>query len=148
MTILSAQELLRRLPHGHPFLLLDEVDVQEAGVRGVGLKNVTISDPVFSGHFPGNPLYPGVLLIEAAAQTAGIVATADEAASTFGIPGRGAYLANVRRFAFKQLVRPGDQLRIETVKSGVLAQLVTFSVTIRVSNSVVATGSIALSFFD
>lgn len=148
MTILSAQELLRRLPHGHPFLLLDEVDVQEAGVRGVGLKNVTISDPVFSGHFPGNPLYPGILLIEAAAQTAGIVATADEAAATLGIPSRGAYLANVRRFAFKQLVRPGDQLRIETVKNSVLAQLVTFSVTIRVSNSVVATGSISLSFFD
>jgi 3-hydroxyacyl-[acyl-carrier-protein] dehydratase len=146
---ISAADLLRRLPHRHPLALLDRVEIDEPGLRGTGVKNISISDPVFAGHFPGRPIYPGVLLIEAAGQAAGVVATYDPDARPDAAPPAGeeiAYLANVRKFAFRRLVVPGDQLRIEVTRGASCGQLVSFSVLLRVDGAVVASGSLAIAF--
>lgn len=140
---LSAAELLQRLPHRHPFVLLDGLHSIEPGVSGVGIKNISISDPVFAGHFPGRPIYPGVLMIEAAAQACGVIGTyTDEADGSRGSIG---YLATVKRFAFKELVLPGDQLQIDCRKHVSLGSLIEFKCALTVGRKTVAEGSLAIS---
>lgn len=71
MSVYNTQEIMEILPHRHPFLLIDTIEELEPGVRAVGRKNVTFNEPYFAGHFPGNPVMPGVLIMEALAQTGG-----------------------------------------------------------------------------
>lgn len=97
------------LPHRAPFLLIDTVEELEVGVRVVAKKNVTFNEPFFAGHFPGNPVMPGVLIIEALAQT-GAVAILSEPA----FKGKTAYFAGINNAKFKQKVLPGDTLKLET----------------------------------
>lgn len=104
-------QILEHLPHRFPFLLVDRVLEVEVGKRIVALKNITVNEPFFVGHFPGNPVMPGVLMIEALAQAAGILSfkTLDQrfdGSTTF-------YLAGVDNCRFKRPVLPGDQLRLE-----------------------------------
>jgi len=104
----TAQEIMRLLPHRYPFLLLDRIVEWEPGRRIVGLKNVTINEPFFMGHFPGYPIMPGVLIIEALAQVGGFLALKameDEA--------KIAYFAGIDNCKFRRPVLPGDQLRLE-----------------------------------
>jgi len=104
-------EVATILPHRYPFLLVDRVVEIEAGRRIVALKNVTANEPFFSGHFPGRPLMPGVLLCEAVAQAGGILARVTDP-DTLG-PGKIAMLTGLDRARFRQKVTPGDQLRLE-----------------------------------
>lgn len=104
-------EVAAILPHRYPFLLVDRVVEIEAGRRIVALKNVTANEPFFSGHFPGRPLMPGVLLCEAVAQAGGILAHATDP-HTLG-PGKIAMLTGLDHARFRQTVTPGDQLRLE-----------------------------------
>jgi beta-hydroxyacyl-ACP dehydratase FabZ len=98
------------LPHKYPFLLVDRIVEMEDNKRIVGLKNVTLNEQFFTGHFPGRPVMPGVLICEAMAQVGGLLANC----STDGVPrGRGVVLAGLERVRFRRLVEPGDQLRIE-----------------------------------
>ena len=109
MAIYTTQELMEILPHRHPFLLIDTIEELEPGKRAVGKKCVTFSEPYFAGHFPGNPVMPGVLIIEALAQTG--------AAAILSLPenkGKTAYFAGIDKAKFKQMVRPGDVLTLET----------------------------------
>ena len=97
------------LPHRHPFLLIDTIEELEPGVRAVGRKNVTFNEPYFAGHFPGNPVMPGVLIMEALAQTGAV--------AILSLPehrGKTAYFAGIDKAKFKQMVRPGDTLELET----------------------------------
>jgi beta-hydroxyacyl-ACP dehydratase FabZ len=99
------QHILERLPHRYPFLLLDRI--LEVGPKEiVGLKNVTINEPFFQGHFPGNPIMPGVLIVEALAQAGGLLAfnLAPETA------GNDVYFLGMDKVRFRKPVRPGDQL--------------------------------------
>jgi beta-hydroxyacyl-ACP dehydratase FabZ len=105
-------EVAAILPHRYPLLLVDRVVELEAGRRIVALKNVTVNEPFFSGHFPGRPIMPGVLLCEAVAQAGGILAYATAAADTGG-KGTLAMLTALDRVRFRQKVIPGDQLRLE-----------------------------------
>lgn len=104
-------EVAAVLPHRYPFLLVDRVVEIEPGRRIVALKNVTINEPFFSGHFPGRPIMPGVLLCEAVVQAGGILAHATAAEGS----GKGtiAMLTALDRARFRQRVTPGDQLRLE-----------------------------------
>jgi 3-hydroxyacyl-[acyl-carrier-protein] dehydratase len=104
-------EVAAILPHRYPFLLIDRVVEIEAGRRVVALKNVTVNEPFFSGHFPGRPLMPGVLLCEAVVQAGGILAHFSSPQTV----GRGkiAMLTALDRARFRQKVTPGDQLRLE-----------------------------------
>jgi 3-hydroxyacyl-[acyl-carrier-protein] dehydratase len=104
-------EVTAILPHRYPFLLVDRVVEIDVGRRIVALKNVTANEPFFSGHFPGRPLMPGVLLCEAVVQAGGILAhvTAPDALR----PGKIAMLTALDRARFRQKVTPGDQLRLE-----------------------------------
>ena len=134
---------MQRLPHRHPFVLLDGLHSIVSGVSGVGVKNISISDPVFAGHFPGRPIYPGVLMIEAAAQVCGVIATdSDDVTEDSASIG---YLATVKRFAFKELVVPGDQLHIHCRKHVSLGSLIEFKCTLMVGKRTVAEGSLAIS---
>ncbi len=106
--LLGAREIQEIIPHRFPFLLVDRILELEEGKRVVGIKNVTCDEPFFQGHFPGNPVLPGVLIVEALAQT-GAVALLKLPA----FKGKLGLFAGIDRFRFRQQVRPGDQLRME-----------------------------------
>lgn len=105
---LSNVEIQKILPHRYPFLLVDKIIDIEYGKRAVGIKNVTANEPFFMGHFPGYPVMPGVLIIEAIAQVGAV--------AVLGMPenkGKMAFFAGVDEVRFKRQVVPGDTLRIE-----------------------------------
>jgi 3-hydroxyacyl-[acyl-carrier-protein] dehydratase len=105
--MIEIKEILSCLPHRYPFLMVDRVMELEPGVRAVGIKNVSINEPFFQGHFPDNPVMPGVLIIEALAQVAGILAFKS------GCQGKTVYFLSIEKVKFRKIVLPGDQLRLE-----------------------------------
>ena len=105
---LGAVEIQRIIPHRYPFLLVDRVVELEPGQRAVGIKNVTMGDPFFQGHFPGYPVMPGVLIVEALAQVGAVgLLTTDQ------FKGQLALFAGIEKVRFKRQVKPGDTLRLE-----------------------------------
>jgi 3-hydroxyacyl-[acyl-carrier-protein] dehydratase len=102
------------LPHRYPFLLVDRIIELEKGRSITGIKNVTMNEPFFQGHFPGEPVMPGVLILEAMAQVGSILACLSDPE----MMGRLAFFAGVDKARFRRVVRPGDQLvlRLEMIK--------------------------------
>jgi 3-hydroxyacyl-[acyl-carrier-protein] dehydratase len=109
--IIDINEIKKYIPHRYPFLLVDRITELEIGKRVVGLKNVTVNEPFFPGHFPHNPVMPGVLIIEAMAQTAAVLAFKTE--GTVPDDDSTVYFASVDNVRFKRPVVPGDQLVME-----------------------------------
>lgn len=124
------------LPHRAPFVFVDRVLAVVAGERADCAKRFPADTPFFAGHFPGDPLVPGVILTEALAQTAGIAA---------GDATRSFRLAAIRQMKFLQAVRPDDEIRLEARKSGEVGGLLQFGVCAKVDNRTVAEGIIILS---
>lgn len=108
---MDIQQIKEYLPHRYPFLLVDRVLECEPGKRLLAIKNVTYNEPCFLGHFPDLPIFPGVLIIEALAQTTGLLA-GESAPDVLG-KGRTYYLVGLDKVRFKRPVVPGDQLRLE-----------------------------------
>jgi len=108
--VIDIREIMSFLPHGYPFLLVDRILEIDPGKRIVGIKNVTYNEPFFPGHFPGRPIMPGVLIVEAMAQTAGVLAFKSMPEEGQRRPVLFLGLDNVR---FRKPVVPGDQLRME-----------------------------------
>jgi beta-hydroxyacyl-ACP dehydratase FabZ len=106
--VFRIQEIMELLPHRYPFLLVDRIVEWDPGKRIVGIKNVTINEPFFQGHFPGHPIMPGVLIVEALAQTGGILAL-----KAMGGKKRIAYFTGIDNCKFRRPVVPGDQIRLE-----------------------------------
>lgn len=106
--MLDIQQIKAIIKHRYPFLLVDKIIELEEGKRAVGIKNVTVNEKFFNGHFPEYPVMPGVLIVEALAQVSAIAMLAQE-----GSQGRLGLLAGVDKCRFKKQVKPGDQLRLE-----------------------------------
>jgi len=109
MSVYTTQEILEIIPHRQPFMLIDTIEELEPGLRAVGKKCVSYNEPYFAGHFPKNPVMPGVLIIEALAQVGAV--------AILGLPenkGKTAYFAGIDKAKFKQKVVPGDVLMLET----------------------------------
>ncbi|MEI2353159.1 3-hydroxyacyl-ACP dehydratase FabZ [Pediococcus acidilactici] len=113
MSILNAAEIMGLIPNRYPILFMDYVDELEPGKSIIATKNVTINEEFFQGHFPGNPVMPGVLIIESLAQAASILILKSEE-----FAGKTAYLGAINNAKFRQIVRPGDvlKLHVEMIK--------------------------------
>ncbi|WP_273041206.1 3-hydroxyacyl-ACP dehydratase FabZ [Thermodesulfovibrio thiophilus] len=105
--MIDIKEIINILPHRYPFLLVDRVLELIPDKKAIGIKNVTMNEPFFQGHFPGNPVMPGVLIIEAMAQVAGILAFKS------GIEGTGVLFLSIEKVKFRKPITPGDQIRFE-----------------------------------
>jgi beta-hydroxyacyl-ACP dehydratase FabZ len=107
--MIDVQEIMKIMPHRYPFLLVDRIESLKEGEEIVGLKNVSINEPFFVGHFPGNPIMPGVLIVEAMAQVGGVFAfrcLPEEWAGSL------VYFMGMDKVRFRKPVVPGDQLRL------------------------------------
>ena len=136
MTTMDIHEILKRLPHRYPFLLVDRVLEIEPGKHVKALKNVSMNEEFFVGHFPQRPVMPGVLILEAMAQAAALLAF-----DTTGEPNPEKtlfYFAGIDRARFKRPVEPGDQLIIDVDFDRMKAGLVKFTATASVAGKVVA----------
>ncbi len=106
--MLSNTEIQKIIPHRYPFLLVDRIEELEEGKKAVGIKNVTINEPFFQGHFQGNPIMPGVLIVEALAQVGAVALLSMEENK-----GKIAVFTGIDKVRFRKQVKPGDTLRLE-----------------------------------
>ncbi|AIG28668.1 3-hydroxyacyl-[acyl-carrier-protein] dehydratase FabZ [Brevibacillus laterosporus LMG 15441] len=136
-TILDAVQIQEIIPHRYPFLLVDRIVEVEYGKRSVGLKNVTMNEPFFQGHFPGYPVMPGVLIVEALAQVGAVAILGKEENK-----GKLAFFAGIDNFRFKEQVKPGDTLLLEVVMTRVRGSVGKGNAVARVGEKVVAEGEI------
>ena len=108
--MIDVREIMKIIPHRYPFLLVDRIESLKEGEEIVGIKNVTINEPFFAGHFPGNPIMPGVLIIEAMAQVGGVLAFHSSPKEWAGSL---VYFMGIDKVRFRKPVVPGDQLRLK-----------------------------------
>ncbi|MFC4764508.1 3-hydroxyacyl-ACP dehydratase FabZ [Dyella koreensis] len=133
----NVEQIQHLLPHRYPFLLVDRVIELDPDKRVVALKNVTINEPFFQGHFPGHPVMPGVLIVEAMAQTAGLLTQiSSRLKGNTGSPLF--YLAKVDNARFSAIVSPGDQLRMEVTLKRLLRSMGLFEARATVDGKEVA----------
>ncbi len=105
--MIDIKEIMNILPHRYPFLLVDRIIELKPNEKATGIKNVTINEPFFQGHFPGNPVMPGVLIVEAMAQVAGVLAFKS------GVEGSGVLFMSIEKVKFRKPITPGDQIVFE-----------------------------------
>lgn len=109
---IGINEILKMIPHRYPFLLVDRVDIIEPNEEAVGLKNITMNEPQFTGHFPENPVMPGVLIVEAMAQTAAVTVMSNQEEGHK----KSVFFMSVENAKFRKPVLPGHQLKMHVVK--------------------------------
>ena len=140
MTMMDIHEILKRLPHRYPFLLVDRVLELEKGKRILALKNVTMNEPFFTGHFPNRPVMPGVMMLEALAQAAAILAfdnvgVMPDDKTVF-------YFVGIDNARFKRPVEPGDQLMLHATLDRSRAGIVKFTAHAKVGEHVVVSADL------
>ncbi|MFN2528378.1 MAG: 3-hydroxyacyl-ACP dehydratase FabZ [Candidatus Baltobacteraceae bacterium] len=140
MAELDVRQIMEILPHRYPILLIDRILELEPGKRALGYKNITYNEPVFAGHFPGNPLFPGVYMIEALAQLGG---------TTVLEPGefsrKTPYLAGIDKVKFRRPVVPGDCLMMETIVVKLRKNIGWIKATAQVEGQLVCSGDLMFS---
>ena len=142
--MLDINEIMNILPHRYPFLLVDKIVEMEVGKSIVGIKNVSINEPFFQGHFPGHPVMPGVLVIEAMAQVAGILAySSDES-----IRSKITLFVGIDKARFRKPVMPGDQLRFEIEAIGCKRGIWVFDAKAFVDGKLVTEAELKATFAD
>ncbi len=132
---IDVERIMQMIPHRYPFLLIDRLVDVIPGESAVGIKNVTANEPHFQGHFPDKPVMPGVLIIEAMAQTAAVIVVASLGQ---GAEGKLVYFMSIENARFRKPVGPGDQLRLICKKERQRANVWRFSAEARVGDTVVA----------
>ncbi|HEY6464675.1 MAG TPA: 3-hydroxyacyl-ACP dehydratase FabZ [Candidatus Acidoferrales bacterium] len=142
--ILDIDAIRKILPHRYPFLLVDAIEEMESKKRVVGIKNVTINEPFFPGHFPSKPVMPGVLIIEALAQTGGVLLLSEVADRDKKL----IYLVAVDNVRFRRPVVPGDQLKLELVVVSIRGTFCRMDGKARVNGDVVAEASMMCKMVD
>jgi len=142
-SFMDIKDLMKVMPHRYPFLLVDRLLEVIPGEKAVGLKNVTINEPFFQGHFPGDPVMPGVLQVEALAQVGG--------AAVLSVPenrGKLVLFAGINKFRFKEVVRPGDQLILQVQLKQIRGSIGKGEGEIKVEEKVVASGELTFAVSD
>jgi 3-hydroxyacyl-[acyl-carrier-protein] dehydratase len=132
---IDIHRIVEMIPHRYPFLMVDRLVDVVVGESAVGIKNVTANEPFFQGHFPGRPVMPGVLIIEAMAQTAAVIVVASLGASA---EGKLVYFMSIENARFRKPVEPGDQLRLICRKERQRGNVWRFTGEARVGETVVA----------
>lgn len=145
MKSLNIADIMRLLPHRYPFLLVDRIEKVQGGDAAVGIKNVTINEPFFVGHFPGAPIMPGVLIIEGLAQTAGAITAAAEGEA--GAP-KLVYFMTIDRAKFRKPVLPGDVLEYHVTKSRARGAIFKFDCVAMVGDQKVAEAEVSAMMRD
>ena len=141
--MLTNTEIQSIIPHRYPFLLLDQILEVIPGKRAVGIKNVTVNEPFFQGHFPGNPIMPGVLIVEAMAQVAGVAGLlAPENKGKLGL------FAGIENMKFKKRVVPGDTLVMEAEFLALKMGIGKVKVSAKVNDEIAAEGEIRVAIVE
>lgn len=141
--MLNNVEIQKIIPHRYPFLLVDKIVELEPGKRAVGIKNVTINEPFFQGHFPGNPIMPGVLMVEALAQVAGVtMLSLEEYQGKLGV------FTGIDEVRFKRQVVPGDTLRMEVEILAVKRNIAKVQAAAYVGEEVACKGELMFALID
>ncbi len=137
--------IMGAIPHRYPFLLVDRMVEIVIGERAIGIKNVTMNEPFFQGHFPQAPVMPGVLIVECMAQTAGVLVV-----ETLGPNARGklVYFMTIENAKFRKPVVPGDQLRVHVVKERARGNIWKFNAEARVDGVLVAEATYSAMIMD
>ncbi|NOU95065.1 3-hydroxyacyl-ACP dehydratase FabZ [Paenibacillus sp. LMG 31456] len=141
--MLDATQIQEIIPHRHPFLLVDRILEMEPGVRATGLKNVTINEPFFAGHFPSYPVMPGVLIVEALAQVGSVAMLSLEANR-----GKLGFFAGINDFRFRGQVVPGDTLILEVTITRLKGPIGKGQAVAKVGDKVVAEGELMFALSD
>ena len=136
-TMLNSKEIQEIIPHRYPFLLVDRITELEPGKRAVGIKNVSVNEPFFQGHFPGNPIMPGVLIVEALAQTAAVACMSSEENRD-----KLAVFTGIDEMRFRRQIVPGDVLRLEAEVVAMKRGMGKIKVSAFVDDKVAASGEI------
>jgi 3-hydroxyacyl-[acyl-carrier-protein] dehydratase len=138
-------QIMRAIPHRYPFLMVDRVVEVHKNISAIGIKNVTINENFFQGHFPEHPVMPGVLIIECMAQTAAVLVV-----ESLGPEARGklVYFMTVENAKFRKPVVPGDQMRVHVVKEKQRANIWKFNAEAKVDGKVVAEATYAAMILD
>ncbi|SRR5690554_1952865 len=134
--MLTIDQIREMLPHRYPFLLVDRVLEREEGERIVAIKNVTINEPFFQGHYPETPVMPGVLIVEAMAQVGGLIVGGAPGADVIPL------LAAIEKVRFREVVKPGDQLVITATVQANRSGLVKISAQAKVAEKIAAQGDL------
>ena len=142
---IDLQRIMQMIPHRYPFLMIDKVENVIAGESAVGIKNVTINEPFFQGHFPSEPVMPGVLIIESMAQTSAVLVV-----HTLGkdFEGKLVYFMSVDNARFRKPVVPGDRLHIHVVKDRNRGMVWKFNAEAKVDGVLVAEATYAAMILD
>ena len=145
VTEIDINDIMRRIPHRYPFLMIDRITDMVLDQKATGIKCVSMGEPYFQGHFPTLPVMPGVLIVEAMAQTAAVLV-----ASTLGrdVEGKLVYFMSIDKARFRKPVGPGDMLHVQVIKNRQRGNVWRFSGTARVNDRVVADAVFSAMIMD